>query len=349
MNKVFTAAAVSLFFIVCSFIFSSDISKIPAKPTANTFLVDTSGLISPDIEKDLNDRINLLNNASNSKLYLYITNKLSGYNAPSFLEQVMLTWGIKDNSNITAIIISLKDSKAYISSSAADFSSENKAISSRLGLYIEQQGYGNAVKYIYNTAANKIFSNCNYSFQQLGPVKEYRLFPYLITLPLIATIIFLSFFYFVSNPREGDLIIKNRLQTDSVLKTYLIKNCLIIIAACSFAVLYFIYSINICKLNVFFIFITFFILLLFPLMKDTISIILDLFSKDRLYIEGTVDKVFRTYFRYYFVIRDTSGKSFLASSNSLLFKRYNYISAGCTKKIKHITEVKMLYERIILN
>jgi hypothetical protein len=319
-------------------------------------VVDRDGDLSAEIEAQLNGRINSLNASTGMEVYIYIKHSLSGYNPPNYINLIKDTWGLDEHNKYTLLLLSAKDGKAYIQSNPMDMKEENIQISINMGMYKKQLGFENAVKYAFNTAVVRICSVYNiddqYSFDDLKTLKQNKMLYYLICTLLIILIIALAFFFNVSPYPENANHNKPKYTLDQkhcyfTLRIYLIKNLIILFTITAFITLYAVYMFTRGKVQPLLIFIPFFIIMIFPFLRDTLFVALDLGDRDTVRIEGRVTRVFRTYFRYYFTISDSLGSSTLISSNKPLLEEDNYISALCTKKIKHITQMDMLYERII--
>lgn len=181
---------------------------------------------------------------------------------------------------------------------------------------------------------------------------DYKL--YGVTISTILMIISLAFFYNRDSILQRKNIEKNNYHIEKKevlkkLKNYLKKDLMILFICVVFIVFYGLYLYGISKIFIFFIFTMIFSTALYPLFKDIYSLILDINEVQMIQIEGIVDEIFKTHFKYYFVIRDFQGNKMIVTSHEKFVDLNNYISANCTKRTRYAVDIDILYNNIVLN
>ncbi|MCX7884236.1 MAG: TPM domain-containing protein [Caloramator sp.] len=343
----------SILFIIISYTTSKEFSKMPLKD--GYYVIDKADIISSSAQNRLEENLRLFKKNTGIDMYIVTVDSLFGYNEKEYGERLLQSFG---NEGSVILLFSKNDCKSTIIGDYHKFIYNDYTLS--YGFWVKNIGYENAVIKFYNNVIKELCKGLKvdnlYSIRLSKDIKEnkedYKL--YGVTISTILMIISLAFFFNRDSILQRKNIEKNNYHIEKKealrkLKNYLKKDLMILFVSIVFIVFYGLYLYDISKIFVFFVFIMIFSVALYPLFKDICSLIFDINEVQMIKVEGIVDEIFKTHFKYYFVIRDFQGNKMIITSHEKLVDLNNYISANCIKRTRYAVDIDILYNNIVLN
>ena len=335
----------------------------PSVPQKDAYISDNSNIISKTDYESVNNRLNSVKSRTGVSVYIITIGNLSGLSLYSYGNNLAGNWGLPPDSNYILIIISGRNGNSAViasrsMSSVIDFDTSEK-IATDSGAYFKQYGTDTGMYYIYNNVIELLCKNYNisnvYQYGSLPKIDSHKSISFWFVIFSILLMLLLAFFYGVSfeahkghHLHPGYELSLSDSSVKSRLRVYAVQDSSILVIIILFTVLFGSYMLDISKFKEYLISIGIMLIIFAPVFEDFRKILIDIIYKKTENIEGSVKKTYWSFFRYYIIVVDMKGDSYIINSLKCFAKENDYIKAVYTQNIKLITYINIVHENIIL-
>lgn len=335
----------------------------PSVPQKDAYISDNSNIISKTDYESVNNRLNSVKSRTGVSVYIITIGNLSGLSLYSYGNNLAGNWGLPPDSNYILIIISGRNGNSAViasrsMSSVIDFDTSEK-IATDSGAYFKQYGTDTGMYYIYNNVIGFLCKSYNisnvYQYGSLPKIDSHKSISFWFVIFSILLMLLLAFFYGVSfeahkghHLHPGDEFSLPDPSVKSRLIVYAVQDSSILVIIILFTVLFGSYMLDISKFKEYLISIGIMLIIFAPVFEDFRKILIDIIYKKAENIEGSVKKTYWSFFRYYIIVVDMKGDSYIINSLKCFAKENDYIKAVYTQNIKLITYINIVHENIIL-